>query len=390
MRMRRLAERLRHYRERVKESRYWTTRAPTAALPSRIPLALANSVSNVFTTPKTTNTKIPFFSSPSNYHSNHHFTTSLEEEMTQSFLTSLLPTVSCNNQEGNTLHNPHHHHRRPIIAGNWKCNPSTVEQAKSLLKEIASQASYFRNCEQEVVIFPPMAYLGLALSILKDTGIQVGCQSISSVSGGAYTGEVTSSMVQSMGCSYVMIGHSERRSLFGEDEDDIHAQIQAVLKQDDNKRQLNIILCVGETQEEYEFHLTASVLKNQIHKALRGVSPQDLTNRIVIAYEPVWAIGTGNVATPSYAEEAHNVIRQTISELYSPDIAQQVRVQYGGSVQPNSIQSLMDQPSIDGALVGGASLTFDSFNRIVHQSIPSPTTSSSVKINNIAFTKPLL
>jgi len=305
----------------------------------------------------------------------------LEKEITHSFLTSLLPPTFSSKQHGARTY------RRPIIAGNWKCNPSTIQQAKSLLKEIASHASYFRNCEQEVVIFPPMAYLGLALSILKDTGIQVGCQTISSVQGdgGAYTGEVTSSMVQSMGCTYVMIGHSERRTLFGEDEDDIRAQIQAVLEQDD----LKLILCVGETQEEYEFHLTSSVLRNQIHKALRGVTPQDLTDRIVIAYEPVWAIGTGNVATPSYAQEAHDVIRQTISELYNdPDLAQQVRVQYGGSVKPNTIQALMDKPSIDGALVGGASLTFDSFNRIVHQSIPSPT--SSVKINTIAFTKPLL
>jgi triosephosphate isomerase len=278
-------------------------------------------------------------------------------------------------------------YRRPIIAGNWKCNPSTVQEATALLTELADSYSQFsreEQLEQEVVIFPPMAYLGLAISLLQNTGIQVGCQNISclppkdhdscssSRAVGAFTGEVTASMVASMGCQYVMIGHSERRLLFQEHEDMIHSKILSVLQQqqqqsNQNKNELKIILCVGEKEEEMDF--TSTVLQYQIQKALKGISRDDLAQSgLVIAYEPVWAIGSGLSATSSQIQSAHDTIRETLAQMYDHSLAQSIRIQYGGSVQPNSIQSLLQTPNVDGALVGGASLTSKSFTRILSSS----------------------
>lgn len=304
-------------------------------------------------------------------------------------------------------------YRRPIIAGNWKCNPSTVQEATTLLTELAhsysrlsQQQQQQQQLEQEVVIFPPMAYLGLAISILQNTGIQVGCQNISCLPPstttsssprpvvGAFTGEVTASMVRSMGCQYVMIGHSERRLLFQENDDTIHDKILSVIQQQQQQQQqssnsntnnshshshpkLKILLCVGEREDEMEF--TATVLQYQIQKALNGISRKDLeddSGGLVIAYEPVWAIGTGLTANASQIQSAHDTIRQTLSQMYDPTFAQSIRIQYGGSVQPDTIQSLLQTPNVDGALVGGASLTSDSFTRILSSSASTQRLSS--------------
>mmetsp|Transcript_6125 Transcript_6125/g.6969 ORF Transcript_6125/g.6969 Transcript_6125/m.6969 type:complete len:318 (-) Transcript_6125:537-1490(-) len=166
-------------------------------------------------------------------------------------------------------------------------------------------------------------------------------------------------MVRSLGCDYVMLGHSERRSLYDETDANINAKVHLCMEQPN----LSVILCVGETEEEYENGLLRSVVDIQIKKGLMGLKPEDL-DRITIAYEPVWAIGTGKVATPDQAQIAHVAVRQTVAELFGSESAREVRIQYGGSVTPESIDDLMAMPDVDGALVGGASLTADSFTRI--------------------------
>jgi triosephosphate isomerase (TIM) len=208
---------------------------------------------------------------------------------------------------------------------------------------------------------PPFPFLPEALFALEGSGIKVGAQNIGLHTSGAFTGEVSASQVRSMGVDYVMLGHSERRSLFDETDADINAKVHLCLQE----QALSVILCVGETEEEYDSELLQSVCDLQVRKGLRGVFAVDVLERVAIAYEPVWAIGTGKVATPEQAQEAHRVIRKTLQEMYGYQIASQVRIQYGGSVKPDNVDELMVMPDVDGALVGGASLTADSFTRIV-------------------------
>jgi len=189
----------------------------------------------------------------------------------------------------------------------------------------------------------------------------VGAQTIGLESKGAFTGEVSASMVRSLGCDYAMVGHSERRSLYEETDDVVNRKVRLCLEQPN----LHVILCVGETLEEYENELLETVITMQVKKGLRDISGEDVSDRITIAYEPVWAIGTGKVATPEQAQIAHVVTRRVLRIMYGYDVANSVRIQYGGSVSPESVQSLMDMPDVDGALVGGASLDADSFTRIV-------------------------
>ena len=269
------------------------------------------------------------------------------------------------------IHQHHQHHpqrhykRRPIIAGNWKLNPTTIGEAKTMLKLIASNFHNHesRNYDVDVVIFPPLPFLSVAIEELEGTGVKVGVQNVGVYTKGAYTGEVAPSMVASLGCSYVMIGHSERRVLFDETDQIINEKVKLCLEEG-RIGGLGVILCVGETEEEYDNELLASVVDMQIKKGLMDVSDSDL-NRVVIAYEPVWAIGTGKVATPEQAQVAHVTIRRTLERMYGAEVARSVRIQYGGSVTPSSIESLMKMPDVDGALVGGASLNPDSFCRIV-------------------------
>jgi len=250
--------------------------------------------------------------------------------------------------------------RRPVMAGNWKLNPETYPQAVNLLKLLASNFVNHRMDDTETVVFPPFPFLAAALHELEGSGIQVGAQNVGLQESGAYTGEVSASMIQSMGCEYVMLGHSERRSLFDETDAIINKKMHLCLKEP----HLKIILCVGETEEEYESELLRSVVDLQIKKGIMGVEASEL-DRIVIAYEPVWAIGTGKVATPEQAQIAHIACRKTLADIYGADVARRVRIQYGGSVKPENVDELMAMPDIDGALVGGASLTADSFTRIV-------------------------
>ena len=247
--------------------------------------------------------------------------------------------------------------RLPILAGNWKLNPATLSDVADLCQGLAAKADASRV---EVVVFPPFPYLSTAISMLEGTGIKVGAQNCALQTSGAHTGEVAVSMLRSIGCDYVLLGHSERRSIYGETEADINAKMHLCLETDPS---LGVILCVGETEEEYDSGLLRSIVDVQIKKGLANVSQRDLS-RIVIAYEPVWAIGTGKVATPEQAQIAHEAVRQTLADMFGA-ASDTVRIQYGGSVTPDSIDSLMIMPDVDGALVGGASLSADSFSRIV-------------------------
>ena len=247
-------------------------------------------------------------------------------------------------------------------------NPSTRAEAVTLLKLLASNFVNNRNLVQsedtpETVIFPPLPYLSDAVEILEGTGIQVGAQDVGPNEKGAFTGEVAPSMLVSAGCSYVLLGHSERRTLFGETDEQINAKLHKSLEQPS----LKAILCVGETLQEYENGMLERVVDTQIRKGLEGIDASVLLNdRVVIAYEPVWAIGTGLVATPAQAQHAHEVIRNSLANMYGAEsgVSESVRIQYGGSVTADSIEELQGEIDVDGALVGGASLNADSFTRI--------------------------
>ncbi len=269
------------------------------------------------------------------------------------------------------------HLRRPIVAGNWKLNPSTRGEAITLLKLLAanfihhrdhttsnglSSSSSSSSSLPEVVIFPPLPYLSDAVQILAGSGIQVGAQTVGPNEKGAYTGEIAPSMLVSSGCSHILLGHSERRSMFGESD----AYINTVLHKCLQLPSVKVILCIGESLVEYESGLLESVIDKQIRGCLMDVDAKALkSDRIILAYEPVWAIGTGLTATPSQAQYAHEVIRSSLAQYYdSEEVASAVRIQYGGSVTPENMEALMSEKDVDGALVGGASLNADSFTRI--------------------------
>jgi len=259
--------------------------------------------------------------------------------------------------------------RRPLIAGNWKLNPATAPEALALLKLVVANQraleSSGRTAElPDVAIFPPFPFLQLAVDAVAGTGIKVGAQNVGLEGKGAFTGEVSASMVRSLGCQLVLLGHSERRLLYGEDDEMIRRKVRLALDGG-----LDVVLCVGETEAEYEMGLLPAVCALQLKKALHGLQPADL-ERISIAYEPVWAIGTGRTATPAQAQDAHAIIRSVIAELFEHEPARAVRIAYGGSVTPESIDDLMRMPDVDGALVGGASLIADKFSRIVEFAPP--------------------
>jgi len=244
--------------------------------------------------------------------------------------------------------------RTSIIGGNWKMNPTTLSEATDLAKEVAGA-----SLRGEAIVFPPMPFLGPVSEIVKDSPIHLGAQLVYHEDKGAFTGAVSSSMVKSLGVTYVLAGHSERRVVFGEDDAEINRQVLKTIADG-----MYPVLCIGETKDEYDAGLVESVCAIQLAKDLAGVSKEDMKN-IVIAYEPVWAIGTGLVCPSDVAQKTHQSIRAKIASMYDEDTAEQVRIQYGGSVSPESVDDLMAQPDIDGCLVGGASLLADKFNRIL-------------------------
>lgn len=246
--------------------------------------------------------------------------------------------------------------RRPIIAGNWKCHltpPEAVQLIQSLRKQLDGLEGI------DVVVCPAFTSLAAASGSLKGSSIALGGQDLFWEPQGAFTGEVSAPMLSDAGCRYVIIGHSERRRYFAETDETVHRKLQAALT-----NRLTPIVCVGETLEEREGGKTVDRLTRQLSGALSGSSSQDL-NHLVLAYEPVWAIGTGRNATPDQAQEAQRFIREWLSKSFGQPLASAVRIQYGGSVTEANALSLLSQPDVDGALVGGASLKADSFVAIV-------------------------
>ena len=246
--------------------------------------------------------------------------------------------------------------RKPFIAGNWKLN-KTVAEALELANGLKKQVADVKDVD--IVVGPVFTALQPVAESLKGSNIAVAAQNCYPENTGAYTGEVSPLMLKDVGCRYVIIGHSERRQIFRESDDFINQKIKAALAEG-----LEAIFCIGETLEEREADKTWDVLKTQLRDGLKDLSQDDM-KKIVIAYEPVWAIGTGKTATGDQAQEAHAYVRGQVKELLDQATADAVRILYGGSVKPDNVDGLMAKPDIDGTLVGGASLKADDFARIV-------------------------
>jgi triosephosphate isomerase len=247
--------------------------------------------------------------------------------------------------------------RRPLIAGNWKmfktCSEA-VEAAGQLVKLVAMTSDI------DVMIAPQFTALAPVSDVVRGSRVSLGAQNLFWETEGAYTGEISPVMLVSVGCKYVIIGHSERRQYFDETDETVNKKIKAAIKND-----LVPVLCVGESEKERESKETFSVLDKQVKKGVEGFSSDDLET-LVIAYEPVWAIGTGKTATTDQAQEAHQFLRSVLEKSFGNMLAKSIRILYGGSVKPNNIAELMAMPDIDGALVGGASLDPETFSKIVH------------------------
>jgi triosephosphate isomerase len=234
----------------------------------------------------------------------------------------------------------------------------TAGEAVEFARALA--AGFTARDGRDVAIAPPFTALHALSAVLKGTGIALCAQNVHWEEQGAFTGEVSASMLLDAGCRFVLVGHSERRALFGESNDDVNRKAKAALRAG-----LSPVLCVGETLDEREADQTLSVLRRQLKEGLNNISAGDI-RRSNVAYEPVWAIGTGKTATPDQAEEVHDFIRQFLERIYGKELAAEIRVLYGGSVNPDNAGALMGQKDIDGVLVGGASLDAGSFRKIIH------------------------
>jgi triosephosphate isomerase len=246
--------------------------------------------------------------------------------------------------------------RKKIIAGNWKMY-KTNEEAKQLVSELKQNIAVIKKTK--VIVCPPATALVEVALLLKGTPIALGAQNIHWEKEGAFTGELSAGMIKSAGATYVILGHSERRQYFGENNDTVRRKIIAALAQG-----LTPIVCIGETLEQREKGITKEIVAQQIDQGLSGLTTAQVS-RLIFAYEPVWAIGTGKNATPAQAQEVHEFIRTRLSALYDAPTAQSITIQYGGSVKPANAQELLKQNDIDGALVGGACLQSDSFLEII-------------------------
>ncbi|MCG0277462.1 MAG: triose-phosphate isomerase [Thermanaeromonas sp.] len=246
--------------------------------------------------------------------------------------------------------------RRTIIAGNWKMYKTSGE-ARRLVEDLKPLVG---ASEVEIVVCPPFTALAAAANAASGSNISVGAQDIFWEDEGPYTGEVSGPMLKDLGCRFCIIGHSERRQYFGETDANVRKKVRAAFRSG-----LIPIVCVGETLAEREEGKTLEVCRRQVEEGLEGLTSEE-ASKLVVAYEPVWAIGTGRTATPRDAQEVIGFIRELISKMYGEDAARQCRIQYGGSVKPENIAPFMEQPDIDGALVGGASLDPVSFAAIVN------------------------
>ncbi|MBL8794833.1 MAG: triose-phosphate isomerase [Planctomycetia bacterium] len=251
--------------------------------------------------------------------------------------------------------------RKKFVAGNWKMNPTTANDVVRLATEVI--VGLKDESRVTVAVCPPFPYLGLLDTLLKQhqSSILLGAQNCYVEKDGAFTGEISPAMLLDAGCKYVILGHSERRHKMGESDGFINQKVKAALAAG-----LEVILCVGETLREREGNQTDAVLDRQVTQGLADV--KDIA-KLVIAYEPVWAIGTGKNATPQQAQDAHAFIRQRVGKLYSDAVAQALLIQYGGSVKPDNAATLLGQPDVDGALVGGAALKADQFLPIVRAGV---------------------
>lgn len=246
--------------------------------------------------------------------------------------------------------------RTPLIAGNWKLF-KTLGESRELVEKLLPLIRDVQGVD--VVVAPVFTALSTVAAAASGSLIKVAAQDCYWEEEGAFTGEVSPKLLKDAGCSHVIIGHSERRQLFGETDGSVNRKVKAAIAAG-----LNVLLCVGETLQERETGVTFKVVETQMNNGLNGIPEADL-GQVVVAYEPVWAIGTGKTATDQQAQEVHAVLRGLVAQLYTQSVADAVRILYGGSVKPDNINGLMSQPDIDGALVGGASLQAESFARIV-------------------------
>ena len=246
--------------------------------------------------------------------------------------------------------------RKSIIAGNWKMN-MTPAQAKELINELKPLV---QDAKCDVVICPPYVDLALAAELIEGSNIRLGAQNIHWAEKGAFTGEVSANMLKELGVEFAIIGHSERRQYFGETDETVNARAKAAIAAG-----ITPIICVGESLEQRESGKTEELVKAQVEKGLEGIAAEDVA-KLVIAYEPIWAIGTGKTATDEQANETIGVIRSTVAAIYGTDTAAALRIQYGGSMNPKNVKGLMAMPEIDGGLIGGASLKAVDFSQVVN------------------------
>ncbi|MDD5738196.1 MAG: triose-phosphate isomerase [Candidatus Omnitrophica bacterium] len=249
--------------------------------------------------------------------------------------------------------------RKPIIAGNWKMYKTSgeaLELVNGLKSELKGESAV------DIVVCPPFTAIAKVADALKGSNIGFGAQDMYWEEEGAFTGEVAPKMITDLGCGYCIIGHSERRTYFHETNDTVNKKVKAALKHG-----LTPIVCVGERLEERDSGKTFDVVKDHVEGGLSGLTKEDAL-KVVIAYEPVWAIGTGRTATPEQAQEVHKYIRSLLGKMFGEEVSSKVRIQYGGSVKPDNVKAIMAGPDIDGALVGGASLKVKDFAEIVRQS----------------------
>ena len=252
--------------------------------------------------------------------------------------------------------------RKPFVAGNWKMNTDSSSSVE-LAEGIASGVTETAGIKATVAVFPPFIYLQSVTKALGTSSISVGAQDVYFEPDGAFTGEISTSMLKDIGCTYCLCGHSERRHVIGETDELINKKLAAAIAGG-----LLPILCVGELLAEREASKTNDVVTRQLENGLAGLS-EEKVSAVTIAYEPVWAIGTGLTATPQQAQEVHDFIRKLLAGMYSDELAGGIRIQYGGSAKPDNAADLMAQPDIDGLLVGGASLKADGFLAIIQGAI---------------------
>jgi len=246
--------------------------------------------------------------------------------------------------------------RKPIIAGNWKMNKTPAE-AVALVKGLIPLVA---DAKCDVVVCPPSVCLPAVAEAIRGTNVKLGAQNVHFAASGAYTGELSAEMLKAVGCEYVIVGHSERRQYFGETDKTVNLRATAAVKAG-----LTAIICVGELKDERVDGYTNAIVTYQVQMALKGLTAEEL-DHVVVAYEPVWAIGTGLTATDEQANETIGVVRRAIAAVYGDDAAQKVRIQYGGSMNPGNVKGLMAQPEIDGGLIGGASLKAADFAEVVN------------------------